>query len=102
LAESKPHKAKPTRKNRKFGRNRLKCAAYRRRVGKPRGPGVEGNKRGKGRFGGPSATASSRSLRRMPWRVLPAPRLERCLRTKRVRAIKPNPLAVSIVRRHGR
>jgi len=51
--EKKPHKAKPSRKNRKHGRNRVKCERYRRRVGKPRGPGVAGNKRGKGRFGGP-------------------------------------------------
>ena len=31
----------------KYGRNREQCAAYRRRVGKPRGPGVPGNKAGK-------------------------------------------------------
>lgn len=42
----------PKRKNRdgkgggarKYGRNRAKCARYRSRVGKPNGPGREGNK----------------------------------------------------------
>jgi hypothetical protein len=34
-------------KNRKYGRNRKKCEEYRRRTGKPRGPGVPGNKSGK-------------------------------------------------------
>jgi hypothetical protein len=29
----------------KYGRNRNKCARYRARVGKPRGPGVDGNKK---------------------------------------------------------
>lgn len=33
----------------KHGRNEKKCAEYRRRVGKPRGPGVPGNKSGKNR-----------------------------------------------------
>lgn len=41
---SQPKKGK---KNRKFGRNRDSCARYRARVGKPRGPGVPGNKAGK-------------------------------------------------------
>lgn len=31
----------------KYGRNRKKCERYRRRVGKPRGPGIPGNKAGK-------------------------------------------------------
>ena len=35
------------KKNRKYGRNKLKCESYRRRVGKPNGPGVPGNKAGK-------------------------------------------------------
>ena len=35
------------KKNRKFGRNKVKCEQYRQRVGKPRGPGVAGNKSGK-------------------------------------------------------
>lgn len=34
-------------KKRKIGRNKIKCAAYRLRVGKPRGPGIPGNKAGK-------------------------------------------------------
>jgi hypothetical protein len=50
-AEKKPHKAKPSHKNRKHGRNAVKCARYRATVGKPR---RVGNKRGKGRSGGPS------------------------------------------------
>ena len=29
---------------RKYGRNKIKCAKYRARVGKPLGKGVEGNK----------------------------------------------------------
>lgn len=33
--------------NRKKGRNKIKCAEYRRKIGKPRGPGVSGNKAGK-------------------------------------------------------
>jgi hypothetical protein len=42
------HKAKPSKGGvRKIGRNRLKCAEYRSKVGKPRGPGQSGNKRGK-------------------------------------------------------
>lgn len=31
-------------KNKKYGRNRAKCARYRSRVGKPNGPGQPGNK----------------------------------------------------------
>lgn len=38
-------KKKEGRKNRKYGRNKIKCARYRLRVGKPRGPGMEGNRR---------------------------------------------------------
>lgn len=34
-------------KNKKYGRNKEKCKRYRARVGKPRGPGVKGNKAGK-------------------------------------------------------
>lgn len=37
------------KKGRKYGRNKVKCASYRSRVGKPRGPGVAGNKAGKNR-----------------------------------------------------
>jgi hypothetical protein len=40
-------KQQKTNKNRKYGRNRVKCARYRDRVGKPRGRYVSGNKRGK-------------------------------------------------------
>lgn len=40
-------KPKGGKKNRKHGRNKVKCERYRRRVGKPRGPGVPGNKSGK-------------------------------------------------------
>lgn len=42
-----PKRAKGGKKNRKFGRNKAKCETYRRRVGKPNGPGVDGNKSGK-------------------------------------------------------
>lgn len=35
------------KKGRKIGRNKLKCERYRREIGKPRGPGVPGNKSGK-------------------------------------------------------
>lgn len=31
----------------KYGRNKKTCEAYRRRVGKPNGPGQPGNKAGK-------------------------------------------------------
>lgn len=34
-------------KNKKYGRNRVKCARYRAMVGKPNGKGQPGNKRGK-------------------------------------------------------
>jgi hypothetical protein len=34
----------------KYGRNRVKCESYRRRIGKPRGPGQKGNKLGKNRL----------------------------------------------------
>ena len=40
----KKKKKKEGRKNRKYGRNRIKCAAYRARVGKPNGPGQPGRK----------------------------------------------------------
>lgn len=43
-AQKKPHKAKPSHKGRKHGRNRAKCLRYRARTGKPRGPGVPGSK----------------------------------------------------------
>lgn len=33
--------------SKKYNRNRAKCARYRNRVGKPRGPGQEGNKSGR-------------------------------------------------------
>jgi hypothetical protein len=36
-----------TKKDRKFGRNKVKCAKYRALVGRPRGRGVPGNKSGK-------------------------------------------------------
>ncbi len=35
----------------KYGRNRAKCARYRAKIGKPLGPGVEGNKAGRGKVG---------------------------------------------------
>jgi hypothetical protein len=34
-------------KNRKYGRNKVKCENYRRYIGKPKGPGVLGNKAGR-------------------------------------------------------
>jgi len=43
MAKSQKHK----RASRKYGRNEAKCKRYRLRVGKPRGPGVPGNKSGK-------------------------------------------------------
>ena len=42
-------KKSKTRKNRKYGRNAVKCAAYRARKGLPLGPGIAGNKSGKNR-----------------------------------------------------
>lgn len=33
--------------SKKYNRNRAKCARYRSRVGKPLGPGMEGNKSGR-------------------------------------------------------
>ena len=36
-----------SKRGRKIGRNKAKCESYRRRIGKPRGPGVPGNKSGK-------------------------------------------------------
>jgi hypothetical protein len=36
-------------KSHKIGRNKIKCANYRIRVGKPNGPGQPGNKAGKNR-----------------------------------------------------
>lgn len=47
LDNIKGSKKKGGKKHRKYGRNLTKCAAYRSRVGKPRGRGVQGNKRGK-------------------------------------------------------
>lgn len=38
---------KQGKRNRKHGRDAAKCARYRARVGKPRGPGEPGNKAGK-------------------------------------------------------
>lgn len=46
----KIHKAGKSKKNRKYGRNLVRCASYRARVGKPRGKGVPGNKAGKKRL----------------------------------------------------
>jgi hypothetical protein len=46
---AKRHSKKRKGGQAKIGRNRDKCAEYRRRVGKPRGPGVPGNKSGKNR-----------------------------------------------------
>lgn len=39
--------SKGTKKGRKYGRKKKKCEQYRAKVGKPRGRGVSGNKRGK-------------------------------------------------------
>lgn len=36
-----------SKKGRKVGRNKAKCESYRRRIGKPRGPGKSGAKAGK-------------------------------------------------------
>ena len=36
----------------KHGRDKIKCEKYRTRVGRPRGPGVVGNKAGKGKVVG--------------------------------------------------
>lgn len=36
--------SKKSKKSRKFGRNKIKCARYRTRVGKPNGPGQPGRK----------------------------------------------------------
>lgn len=64
MAENKPHKAKPSRKNRKHGRNLVKCARYRARVGKPRGRGVAGQKsHGRGRDAALPDVLSSSSSR---------------------------------------
>jgi hypothetical protein len=41
------------RKSYRGTRNERKYGGYRRRVGKPNGPGVAGNKKGKGRASGP-------------------------------------------------
>jgi hypothetical protein len=43
--------SKVQKKHRKFGRNAKKCEAYRRRVGKPNGPGQPGNKAGRNKMG---------------------------------------------------
>jgi hypothetical protein len=42
-------KARGSKKNRKYKRNEAKCKSYRLRIGKPRGKGIPGNKRGKNR-----------------------------------------------------
>ena len=49
VGSKKDVKKRSSKKNkkRKIGRNKVKCAAYRLRVGKPRGPGVSGNKSGR-------------------------------------------------------
>lgn len=44
---ARSHGQKGHKKGRKYGRNDAKCERYRQRVGKPRGPGVPGNKSGK-------------------------------------------------------
>lgn len=49
LRKKRKGKQDKANKNRKYGRNRAKCAAYRARVGKPNGPGKPGNKRGYGK-----------------------------------------------------
>lgn len=46
-SEGKKIGRKKGKKGRKIDRNKVKCANYRARVGKPRGPGVSGNKSGK-------------------------------------------------------
>lgn len=38
--------SKKRAKGRKIGRNKVKCERYRARIGKPRGPGIPGNKAG--------------------------------------------------------
>lgn len=43
----KGHKKQKGGSSDKIGRKRNKCAMYRSRVGKPRGRGVPGNKRGR-------------------------------------------------------
>ena len=40
-------KKRKTKKGRKYGRNKVKCAKYRARKGEPNGPGKPGNKSGK-------------------------------------------------------
>lgn len=47
---AKRQNAQKSRKGRKYGRNQAKCERYRRRVGKPRGPGKPGNKSGKNKL----------------------------------------------------
>lgn len=47
LSAIKTSKKRGGKKDRKWHRNKVKCAEYRNRVGKPRGPGVAGNKSGK-------------------------------------------------------
>jgi len=44
---AKKQKNKARGGTRKYGRNKIKCANYRARVGKPRGRGVPGNKAGR-------------------------------------------------------
>ena len=46
------------RKSFRGTRHERKYGGYRRRVGKPAGPGRPGNKSGKGRLGGPSASVN--------------------------------------------
>lgn len=40
----RPKRSDKKNKKRKYGRNRAKCERYRRRVGKPNGPGQPGRK----------------------------------------------------------
>ena len=54
--EDRKLKGLPTRVGRRIRGQKIdKYGRYRLRVGKPLGPGVPGNKKGKGRLGGPSS-----------------------------------------------
>lgn len=46
-ADQKNKRRREGKKHRKWDRNRFKCERYRKRVGKPNGPGEPGNKAGK-------------------------------------------------------
>lgn len=54
VKERRKLKGVPSKSN--SHRQARKYIAYRNRVGKPNGPGVPGNKKGKGRASGPSAS----------------------------------------------